>query len=96
MAQPQPDYRPVVDDRSHLGRTHEQAAAEHAATEAAETLLNIEQAIRRADRARRAVPSGGAQHNLHVALDAAVGDLEAARKRLFEAAYFGGDQQRIL
>lgn len=96
MAQPQPAYRPVVQQTADRGRSADQLAREQAMTEAAETLLNIEQAIHRADRARRSIPSGGAEHNLHVALAAAVTDLEAARKRLFESAYFGGDQQRIL
>ena len=71
-------------------------AREAALHEVEETLLNIEQAIKRADRGRRAIPRGGNEQNLKLCLDAAVEQLEAVRKELFQSAYFGGDQQRLI
>lgn len=52
------DYRPVVESRSDTERSPDQVAREAALHEVEETLLNIEQAIKRADRARRAIPGG--------------------------------------
>jgi hypothetical protein len=90
------EYRPVVESRSEMERSPEQIAREAAMHEVEETLLNIEQAIRRADRGRKAIRTGGAERNLLLCLDAAIDQLEAARKELFQSAYFGGDQQRLL
>ncbi|MEX0835245.1 MAG: hypothetical protein WD010_04090 [Nitriliruptor sp.] len=62
--------------------------------EVAETITNIEQALRRADRARRAV-ARDAEPNVVLALDRALEELERVRQELFQAAYFGGSQQRL-
>ncbi len=64
--------------------------------EVEETLLNIEQAIRRADRAHRTVASRGGDANLTLALQEALGELEGTRKALFQATYFASDQQRLI
>jgi hypothetical protein len=96
MATPEHVYRPVIDSRSEMERSPEQAAREAALHEVEETLLNIEQAIRRADHARKSIPTEGAGHNLRLCLDTVVEQLEAVRKELFQSAYFGGDQQRLL
>lgn len=61
-----------------------------------ETLLNIEQAIRRADRAYREVRARAGDANLEHALKDAMDQLEATRKALFQATYFAGDQQRLI
>jgi hypothetical protein len=90
------DYRPVIDSRSESERSPAQVAREAALHEVEETLLNIEQAIKRADRARRTIPAGGDEQNLKLCLDTAVEQLEAVRKELFQSAYFGGDQQRLI
>lgn len=89
-------YRPVIDSRSEMERSPEQVAREDALREVEETLLNIEQAIRRADRGRKAIPAGGGGRNLRLCLDAVVQQLEAVRKELFQSAYFGGEQQRLI
>jgi hypothetical protein len=47
-------------------------------------------------RGRKAIPTGGAEQNLRLCLDSAIEKLEAARKELFQSAYFGGDQQRLI
>lgn len=96
MATPENAYRPVVDPRSDMERSPEQAARELALHEVEATLLNIEQAIRRADRGRKAIPPDGAGRNLKLSLDDAVRRLEAVRKDLFQSTYFGGDQQRLI
>jgi hypothetical protein len=96
MATSGQDYRPVIEPRSETERSPEQIARELALHEVEATLLNIEQAIRRADRGRKAIPAGGPEQNLRMCLDAAVEQLEAARKELFQGAYFGGDQQRLI
>jgi hypothetical protein len=96
MANPDQEYRPVVETPSDGERSAAQAAREAALREVEETLLNIEQAIKRADRGRKAIPAGGNERNLRLCLDTAVEQLEAARKDLFQSAYFGGDQQRLM
>ena len=55
MAVPQREYRPVIDSRPDMERTPEQVAHEEALHQVEETILNIEQAIKRADRARKAI-----------------------------------------
>jgi hypothetical protein len=95
MATPDPVYRPVVDPRGDMERSPEQAARETALHEVEETLLNIEQAIRRADRGRKTIGSNLDTWNLKLSLDDAVTRLEAVRKELFQSAYFGGDHQRL-
>lgn len=73
-----PDYRPPIDPgQQPMERSPAQAAREAALAEVSATLLNVEQAVRRADRAYRE-------------------RLQATHKVLFRAAYFGGDQQRLM
>ena len=93
---PRNDYRPVVAPNSDMDRPEEQIAHETALQEVEETLLNIEQAIHRADRGRKVIPVGGSEQNLRLCLDTAIDQLEAVRKELFQSAYFGGDQQRLI
>ena len=96
MPAPERAYRPVIDSRSEMERTPEQVAREAAMRHVEETLLNIEQAIRRADVGRKEIPSEGARRNLRLCLDSAVDQLEAVRKELFQGAYFAGEQQRLI
>lgn len=96
-ANPHPEYHPVIGDSTDsMQLTPQQAAHEAAMAEVEETLLNIEQAIRRADRAHRAVGSRSADANLELALKEALGQLESTRKALFQATYFSSDQQRLI
>jgi hypothetical protein len=90
------DYQPVIESRPDTERSPEQTAREAALHEVEETLLNIEQAIKRADRGRKAIPPGSAEQNLRLCLDRVVEQLEAVRKELFQSSYFGGDQQRLI
>lgn len=96
MTQPQPDYQPIVTDRSDLERSPEQVAHEAAMTEIAETLANVEQAIRRAERGRKAVAVLGRDRNAELALKIAVEQLQAVHRTLFQEGYFSGDQQRLI
>lgn len=90
-------YRPIVGDSVQANRlSAEQAAHEANMTDVEETLLNIEQAIHRADRAYRAVMTRAGSANLELALKDSLDQLEAARKALFQATYFAGDQQRLI
>lgn len=76
-------------------RSPEQAARENALREVSETLLNIEQAARRAKRARQAAAMAVGCDDLARLLDTAEQKLEAARKDLFQGAYFSGDRPRL-
>ena len=96
MGESQPQYRPIVDDRSDLERSPDQVAHEAAMTEIAETLANIEQAIRRAERGRKAVAVLGRDRNAEIALKAAADQLQATHRTLFQEGYFSGDQQRLV
>jgi len=96
MAALRHEYRPVIEPRSAAERSPEEVAREQALHEVEETLLNIEQAIRRADRGRQAISPDGSERNLRLALDHAVEQLEAIRKGLFQSGYFGGQQQRLI
>ena len=77
-------------------RSVEQVAHESAMAEVAETLLNIEQAQRRADRAVKSVALLGRDRNTELALRAAARSLAEAHKALFEEAYLSGTQQRLV
>jgi hypothetical protein len=79
-----------------MERTPEQIAREDAMRHVEETMLNIEQAIRRADQARKSIPTGGPEENLRLCLDTVVRQLEAVRKELFQGSFFGGEQQRLI
>jgi hypothetical protein len=90
------EYRPVIDPHSAAERSPDEVAREQALHEVEQTLLNIEQAIRRADSGRRAISAEGNERNLRLALDRTVEQLEAVRKELFQSGYFGGHQQRLI
>lgn len=77
-------------------RSPEQVAHEMALREVADVLLNVEQALKRAERAKRTIAVTGREPNLEVILAAAMAQLEATRKELFQSAYLGGDQQRLI
>jgi hypothetical protein len=96
MATARNEYRPVIEPRSVTERSPEEAAREQALHEVEQTLLNIEDAIRRADRSRQKISLAGSDRNLRLALDRAMEQLEAARKELFQNGYFGGEQQRLI
>lgn len=72
----------VSDDRTPL-----QVAHERAMTEVSETLMNVEQAIRRTQRARAEVARIGYTGGAREALDLVLQELVTARDRLFQASY---------
>jgi hypothetical protein len=80
---------------SDLDRSPEQAAREAGLKEVAGTLLDIEQAIERAKRGRRAAATLVGCDDLVRVLGTAADRLEAARKELFQGAYFSADQPRM-
>jgi hypothetical protein len=90
------EYRPVIEPGAVAERSPEAAVREQAMHEVEQTLLNIEEVIRRADRGRKAISPNGNERNLRLSLDRAVEQLEAVRKELFQSGYFGGDQQRLI
>lgn len=81
---PEPSARPgqVSDDR-----TPAQIAHERAMTEVSETLMNVEQAIRRVKKAQGEVARVGYEGGAKQALDVVLADLVHARDRLFQASY---------
>lgn len=72
----------VSDDRTPL-----QVAHERAMTEVSETLMNVEQAIRRTQRAQAEVARIGYTGGAREALDVVLQELIIARDRLFQASY---------
>lgn len=96
MAMSRHEYRPVIEPQSVAERSPSDVAREEALHEVEQTLLNIEEAIRRAHRGRKAISPEGDERNLRLALDRAVEQLEAVRKELFQNGYFGGPQQRLI
>lgn len=96
MATSRHEYRPVVAPQTGAERSPSEVAREQALHEAEQTLLNIEEAIRRAHRGRKAISPDGEERNLRLALDRAVEQLEAVRRELFQNGYFSGAQQRLM
>jgi hypothetical protein len=96
MAAARDEYRPLIEPGEVPERSPEAAAHEQAMQEVEQTLLNIEAALRRADRGRKAISPTGGERNLRQALDRAVEQLEGARKELFREGYFGGQQERLI
>lgn len=86
--------RVLTDDAP--GLSLEQTLQEEAMREVDATVLNIEQAIRRADQARRRVARGTAEPNFLRALDDAIKQLEQTRRTLQQQTLFGQAQQRLL
>ncbi|SCE78945.1 hypothetical protein GA0070558_106228 [Micromonospora haikouensis] len=80
---------------SDLDHSPEQAAREAGLREVSEALLNIEQAIKRTERAKRAVSMTVGCDDLARMLDTAARNLEIARKDLFQGAYFSGDSPKL-
>ncbi|GAB2941621.1 hypothetical protein GCM10027280_32730 [Micromonospora polyrhachis] len=80
---------------SDLERTPEQAAREAGLREVSDVLLNIEQAIKRADRAQRTVSMTVGCDDLARMLTTASRNLETARKDLFQNAYFSADEPKL-
>lgn len=86
--------REVVSD----DRTPAQVAHERAMTEVSETLMNVEQAIRRTERAKSEVAKIGYEGGARDALDAVLDDLIKARDLLFQASYLvpvPGDEEPV-
>ena len=81
---PEPASRPgqVSDDRTPAQISHERAM-----TEVSETLMNVEQSIRRVQRAQAEVARIGYEGGATQALKVALTDLTHARDRLFQASY---------
>ncbi|MEH1013448.1 hypothetical protein V6U90_10075 [Micromonospora sp. CPCC 206060] len=80
---------------SDLDRTPEQAAREAGLREVSEALLNIEQAIKRTERAQRTAAMTVGCDDLARMLATAARNLEAARKDLFQGAYFSADAPKL-
>jgi hypothetical protein len=78
-----------------LERSPEQAARENALREVSETLLNVEQAAKRARQAQRTAAMTVGCDDLARILGTAEEKLEAVRKELFQGAYFTGDRPRL-
>jgi hypothetical protein len=83
----QPESHAVTEARDAMERTPAQALREGALQEVAETLLNIEQAIRRAYRAERAVSVAVDDPNLEMALRNAMEQLQSARRELMQTTF---------
>jgi hypothetical protein len=96
MATSRQEYRPVIEPQSAVERSSSDVAREQALHEVEQTLLNIEETIRRAHHGRQSISPEGNERNLRLALDRAVEQLEAVRKELFQNGYFGGPQQRLM
>ncbi|MFD6261685.1 hypothetical protein ACFWFK_11165 [Micromonospora chalcea] len=80
---------------SDLDHTPEQASREVGLREVSVALLNIEQAIKRTQRAKRTGSMTVGCDDLVRILEAAARNLEIARKDLFQGVYFPADSPRL-
>lgn len=96
MSQPVSGHLPPVLSDQPLGLSREQSEQGEALREVGATMLNIEQAIRRAGKARTAISRGTAEANFLLALDDTIAELEKSRRTLQQQTYFGRPQQRLL
>ncbi|WP_007024685.1 hypothetical protein [Saccharomonospora iraqiensis] len=81
---------------AHDPRTQSQAAHERAMSEVSDVLMNIENALSRAKKAKKRLGTGPEEHNAQLALNDATKTLEQARARLQKDTYFGGDDLRLM
>lgn len=71
-------------------RTREEKDREDAMGEVSAVLLNLEHAIRKAEKAQKAIKKTGAHPNAELALGREIEVLRASRKRLMQQTYYGG------
>ncbi|MGH3448997.1 MAG: hypothetical protein ACRDP4_15370, partial [Nocardioidaceae bacterium] len=74
----------------------EQAALERAAGQVSDVLLNLENSLARAKKAKKAVAKDGVDSNAELALGDTIRELERVRKRLQQDTYFAGDSLRLI
>jgi hypothetical protein len=78
-----------------LGLSPEQAADEAVMLGISGTMLNIEDAIRRATSAHVVARDNPRKANKALVLERVITELQATRTMLFQKGYFGGDQQEL-
>lgn len=71
-------------------------ASEAAIGEVSAVLLNLEHTIARAKKGLARVKKSGGDHNVELALTAAIEDLSKQHKRLMQDTYYAGDAVRLL
>lgn len=86
--------RDGADAVSVTERSEEQAANEAALAEVEATIINIETAIRRAERAESALRVDDAHTNLAEAVSSARQELAAVRRRLQQSSFFAAEDGR--
>jgi hypothetical protein len=96
MATSRQEYRLVIEPQSGAERSRSDVAHERALHEDEQTLLNIEEAIRRAHCSSQAISPDGDERNLRLALDRTVEQAGPVRKELFQSGNFGRHQQRLI
>lgn len=77
-------------------RSAEQTAHEQALGEISDVLLNLEHTISRAKKALARVRKSGGDHNIELALQDAIADLERSHKRFMQDTYYSGDTLRLI
>lgn len=77
-------------------RTQAQATHERAMSEVSDVMLNVEHALDRAKKAKKRLGGSAEEHNVQLALAAAIDDLEKVLKGLQRDAYFAGDELRLM
>jgi hypothetical protein len=71
-------------------------ASEAAMGEVSAVLLNLEHTIARAKKGLARVKKSGGDHNVELALTAAIEELSKQHKRLMQDTYYAGDAVRLL
>lgn len=77
-------------------RDADQVARERALGEVSDVMLNLDHTVDRAKKARTRVVKDPEAHNVKLALDDLIRDLERARKRLVQDTYYADDALRLL
>lgn len=78
------------------GSGQDASASEAAMGEVSAVLLNLEHTIARAKKGLARVKKSGGDHNVELALSAAIEDLSKQHKRLMQDTYYAGDAVRLL
>lgn len=85
-----------AEQRGGPPRTPEQVRHEDASAHLSDVMLNVEHALARARKARKAVAKSGNEENIELALADCVTELEKVRRRLMQDGYFGSDTIRLV
>lgn len=86
----------IMSTPAHDPRPESQAAHERAMSEVSDVLMNLDNALARAKKAKKRLGTGPEEHNAQLALSDAIKALGETRARLQKDTYFSGDELRLV